>query len=1034
MDKYLRSERFNVEPTSTSADKQWTHWKRTFLNFLSKFGDATEENKLQLLTNYLAPEVYQHVSESSTYESAIDVLESLYVKPRNEIYARHCLTTRRQLTDESVDQYLQILKQLSKDCNFKNVTAEQSKNEYIRDAFISGLSCPHIRQRLLENVTLTLDAAYDQARALEMAERHSASYSGLSSTVTASSKEIIAQDSKVSEATVAGASKSGKCYFCGGNIHPRVQCPARNVECRLCGRCRINPLPYLGKITMANSSLSSDIIGRCIADVEIGGNTYKDVAILVMKDLCSDAIIGHDILQRQNSVNIVFQGPPPSLSICSLAVAKVRPVSLFANLDVNCKPIATKSRRHSEENNKFIDSEVKRLLNEGVIEPSNSPWHAQALVVREENHKVRMVVDYSQTINKFTMLDAYPLPRIEEIITKVSANEVFSTIDLESAYHQLPILKSERKYTAFEAGGKLYQFLRVPFGVTNGVACFQRIIDQIVQDEGLEDTFPYLDDVTICGKTQQEHDRNLERFLAAAQKYNLTLNQKKCIFSVRSVTLLGYVISNKTIKPNPDRLQPLLDLPIPQDIASLRRVLGMFSHYCKWIPNFSERVRPLLLKNPLPLSNEAILAFKSLKDDIAKATIAAVQDNIPFRVETDPSDFAIAATLSQAGRPVAFFSRTLNKTEIQHSSIEKEAYAIVESLRYWRHYLIGRYFEVITDQHSVSFMFNQRHSSKIKNEKIIRWRLELSSFKFDIIYRPGIENVSADTLSRTSASMTPSMDLDTLHTALCHPGISRLCHWVRVKNLPFSTEDVKRVTKSCRVCAELKPRFHKVEGNLIKATSPFERLNLDFKGPLLTKTRNQYILTVVDEFSRFSFAIPCADVSASMVIRHLAHLFSVFGTPAYIHSDRGASFMSQELKTFLTSQGVATSRTTPYNPRGNGQVERYNGIIWKTVMLALRSNNTKIEHWKEVLDIALHSIRLLLCTATNSTPHERMFNHPRRSFNGNSMPTWLTKSGPVLMKRHVHTSKHDPLVEEVELIEVSRVLNCTSDNCAITEK
>lgn len=127
--------------------------------------------------------------------------------------------------------------------------------------------------------------------------------------------------------------------------------------------------------------------------------------------------------------------------------------------------------------------------------------------------------------------------------------------------------------------------------------------------------------------------------------------------------------------------------------------------------------------------------------------------------------------------------------------------------------------------------------------------------------------------------------------------------------------------------------------------------------------------------------------------------------------------MSYELRSFLTSNGVATSRTTPYNPRGNGQVERYNGIIWKTIMLALKSSNKETEQWEEVLDPALHSIRSLLCTATNATPHERMFNHPRRSFNGNSTPTWLTEPGPVLMKKHVRTSKYDPLVEEVELIE-----------------
>ena len=244
-----------------------------------------------------------------------------------------------------------------------------------------------------------------------------------------------------------------------------------------------------------------------------------------------------------------------------------------------------------------------------------------------------------------------------------------------------------------------------------------------------------------------------------------------------------------------------------------------------------------------------------------------------------------------------------------------------------------------------------------------------------------------------------------------------MSHWVRVKNLPYSIEDVKRITNSCPVCAELKPRFYKHNGNLIKATSPFERLNLDFKGPLPSNTRNKYLLTIVDEYSRFVFAVPCTDVSTATVVKHLAHLFSVFGIPSYIHSDRGASFMSSELRSFLTSQGIATSRTTPYNPRGNGQIERYNNVIWKTVTLALRSKNMKIECWEQVLDTALHSIRSLLCTATNTTPHERMFNHLRRSFNGTSIPTWLTKTGPVLMKKHVRTSKYDPLVEEVELLE-----------------
>lgn len=127
--------------------------------------------------------------------------------------------------------------------------------------------------------------------------------------------------------------------------------------------------------------------------------------------------------------------------------------------------------------------------------------------------------------------------------------------------------------------------------------------------------------------------------------------------------------------------------------------------------------------------------------------------------------------------------------------------------------------------------------------------------------------------------------------------------------------------------------------------------------------------------------------------------------------------MAQELKEYLTRIGVATSRTTPYNPQGNGQVERYNGIIWKTINLSLKSRNLPTERWEEVLPVSLHAVRSLLCTATNETPHERMFKHPRRSTSGTSIPTWLTSPGTVLLKKHVRGSKYDPLVEEVELLE-----------------
>lgn len=445
----------------------------------------------------------------------------------------------------------------------------------------------------------------------------------------------------------------------------------------------------------------------------------------------------------------------------------------------------------------------------------------------------------------------------------------------------------------------------------------------------------------------------------------------------------------------------------------------MLSHYSKWISNYSKKVKSLVCTKSFPLTTEAISDFKEMKEEIAKSALSAIEEDISFVVETDASEHSIAATLSQSERPVAFFSRTLSPSEVRHSSVEKEAYAIVESLRKWRHFLIGRHFKLITDQKSVTFMFDQHHTSKIKNEKILRWRLELSCFSYDIIYWPGKQNEAADALSRVCGA-TGEDKLYTLHSNIGHPGITRMSHWIKSRNLPFSIEEIKKMTASCPVCAELKPRFYKPqEMHLIKATAPFERLNVDFKGPLPSQTKNKYLLTIIDEYSRFPFAYACPDLTTSTVMEKFSELFCMFGTPSYIHSDRGSSFMSNDLKTFLNSRGVATSRTTPYNPQGNGQIERLNGTLWQTISLNLRSRNMPLHQWENILNDSLHCVRSLLCTATNQTPHERMFIHCRKSTNGLSMPTWLMTNGKVLMKRYVRQSKYDPLVQEVDLVDVN---------------
>ena len=245
---------------------------------------------------------------------------------------------------------------------------------------------------------------------------------------------------------------------------------------------------------------------------------------------------------------------------------------------------------------------------------------------------------------------------------------------------------------------------RVPFGVTNGVACFQREMTEFVHKEHLAGVFPYLDNLTICRKDQDEHDTNLELFLAAAKRRNMTYNDEKSVFSTRRLAILGCVVEEGEIHPDPERLRPLQELPVPNSIKSLNRCKGLFSYYSQWIPGFSDRMSPINSCKTFPLSADAIAAFESLKKSIEESVVTAVDEELPFEVETDASEVAIAATLNQAGRPVAFFSRTLQGPEIWHPSVEKEAQAIIESIRHWKHYLPGRHFSLKTDQKSVSYM------------------------------------------------------------------------------------------------------------------------------------------------------------------------------------------------------------------------------------------------------------------------------------------------------------------------------------------
>ena len=237
MDKYLRPECLDADPSSSSAQEEWAHWKRTFINFLEAFAEPPD--KLKAITNFVSLRVYRLIEDCTMYDGAMTALEAVFVKQRNEISARYVLSTRRQLHHESIDQYIQALHVLSKDCKFTAVTAEQYHEEYVRDSFISGILSNNIRKRLLENKTLDLATALCQACTLDLAQKdadyysHSAAADG--SVATLSSSERQNSKDEVSSNTTALAPRQS-CFFCGGVRHSRSVCPARDAACNKCGK------------------------------------------------------------------------------------------------------------------------------------------------------------------------------------------------------------------------------------------------------------------------------------------------------------------------------------------------------------------------------------------------------------------------------------------------------------------------------------------------------------------------------------------------------------------------------------------------------------------------------------------------------------------------------------------------------------------------------------------------------------------------------------------------------------------------------
>lgn len=403
-----------------------------------------------------------------------------------------------------------------------------------------------------------------------------------------------------------------------------------------------------------------------------------------------------------------------------------------------------------------IQDQVKKLLEEDIIEPSVSSYNSPILLVPKKSDdaskKWRPVVDFRQ-LNKRVLADKFPLPRIDTILDQLGRAKYFSTLDLMAGFHQIPLDQESRKYTAFSTPNGHFHFKRLPFGLNVSPNSFQRMMNIAMAGLTPECAFIYIDDIVVTGCSTDHHLDNLRRIFERLRHYNLKLNASKCKFFRTEVAYLGHNITDRGILPDNSKFDALKNFPTPTNAEEARRFVAFCNYYRKFVPNFAHIAKPL---NDLQRKGSIFQwtsaheqSFQTLKQYLMSPQILRYPDlSKKFILTTDASDIACATVLSQMYEegdfPIAFASKSFTPGERNKPIIEKELTAIHWAVNYFKPYLYGNRFLVRTDHRPLVYLFNMKNPTS----KLTRMRVDLEEFDFDIEFVAGKANVCADALSR----------------------------------------------------------------------------------------------------------------------------------------------------------------------------------------------------------------------------------------------------------------------------------------------
>jgi hypothetical protein len=485
-------------------------------------------------------------------------------------------------------------------------------------------------------------------------------------------------------------------------------------------------------------------------------------------------------------------------------------------------PIYNLSQTELAELRKYIDENLAK----NFIRHSKSPAGAPILFVKKKDGSLRMCVDY-RGLNKVTKKNRYPLPLISGLLEQLGRARIFTKIDLRGAYNLVRIKEGDEWKTAFRTRYGHFEYNVMPFGLTNAPAVFQHMMNDIFREHLDDFVVIYLDDILIFSKNEEEHEKHVRLVLEKLRERGLYAKLEKCLFHQTEMEFLGFIATTDGLKMDPKKVEAIVSWEAPKTVRDVQCFLGFANFYRIFIKNYSRVAAPLTrltCKDKLEWGPQAGKAFQDLKTAFTTAPILVHPDFAKaFYLETDASDFALGAVLSQMDidgklHPVAFYSRKFSAAEINYKIHDKELLAIVDSFQEWQHFLEGAAHPVTvyTDHKNLEYFMTAR----VLNRRQARWNMSLSRFDFVITYRPGKQQGLSDALSRRSylAPKAGEAAFDQQCTTLLKPEHFRICAIVGPIDTDF-LDQVRTATIGDFVALEIKKRANndkfKVEGDLL---------------------------------------------------------------------------------------------------------------------------------------------------------------------------------------------------------------------------